>query len=544
MLFSLSRGSYAPPLLGSLSGRGSPLAAILTSGACILVAAAVSIFTPQRLRLPAGRGAVRRDPRVDDHPGQPPELSPPPRGRATCRCACRCSPGCSTLDLLMLAAILVTMGFDPQPVRVVGVRGAVADPDLGRLLHLARTRRRRARPAGRGRPGRMSGLRGSASALPGAGAQDLPQQRLLLRPRRQRARCDQRLHGRPAAGGRELGRVGHQERGGAQPPWLQVLRAQPDEIAVTASASAGLNALASALQFYRPRNKVIVSDFEFPTNAQIWHAQELRGARVVHVPRAPTATFRSSNFAQPDRRGDPARRRHPRVLPQRRASSTFPASCAWRTRTAREGAARLLPGGRRSHGRREAAGRRLSPSAGCSSTCSGRPASASCTCAARSSADADSRPTPAGSRRRTSSPWTSPPTGPRPPRAVSRPARPPVVNCYAAEAGLKIILEVGTDAIEQRVRDLTATLPGRAWQASAGPSVTPRAGRAARPDGLRPGARAGAPVRRADGAGHRDVVPRQQSARHAPLLQLGRRCRCASCTVLQQCRTRHHPHAK
>jgi selenocysteine lyase/cysteine desulfurase len=32
---------------------------------------------------------------------------------------------------------------------------------------------------------------------------------------------------------------------------------------------------------------------------------------------------------------------------------------------------------------------------------------------------------------------------------------PAVVNCYAAEAGLKIILEVGTDVIEQRVRELT-----------------------------------------------------------------------------------------
>ena len=65
-----------------------------------------------------------------------------------------------------------------------------------------------------------------------------------------------------------------------------LLRALPDEIAVTASVSAGLNALASALDFSGPRNKVVVSDFEFPTNAQIWHAQEPRGARVVHVPRA------------------------------------------------------------------------------------------------------------------------------------------------------------------------------------------------------------------------------------------------------------------
>ncbi|HEY2400796.1 MAG TPA: aminotransferase class V-fold PLP-dependent enzyme [Steroidobacteraceae bacterium] len=65
----------------------------------------------------------------------------------------------------------------------------------------------------------------------------------------------------------------------------QVLRAEPDEIAVTASASAGINALASALEFTGKRNKVVISDFEFPTNAQIWHAQELRGAKVVHVHR-------------------------------------------------------------------------------------------------------------------------------------------------------------------------------------------------------------------------------------------------------------------
>jgi selenocysteine lyase/cysteine desulfurase len=77
----------------------------------------------------------------------------------------------------------------------------------------------------------------------------------------------------------------------------QVLHAQPDEIAVTASASAGLNALASALRFDGPRNKVVVSDFEFPTNAQIWHAQELRGARVVHAPRAPDGYIPTENFA-------------------------------------------------------------------------------------------------------------------------------------------------------------------------------------------------------------------------------------------------------
>jgi len=66
----------------------------------------------------------------------------------------------------------------------------------------------------------------------------------------------------------------------------RVIGVTADEIAVTASASAGINALASAFDFSGPRDKVVVSDFEFPTNAQIWHAQERRGARVVHVPRA------------------------------------------------------------------------------------------------------------------------------------------------------------------------------------------------------------------------------------------------------------------
>jgi selenocysteine lyase/cysteine desulfurase len=65
----------------------------------------------------------------------------------------------------------------------------------------------------------------------------------------------------------------------------RVLHASPDEIAVTASASAGLNALASALEFSGGRDKIVVSDFEFPTNAQIWHSQEQRGARVVHARR-------------------------------------------------------------------------------------------------------------------------------------------------------------------------------------------------------------------------------------------------------------------
>ncbi len=47
MLFSLSRGGYAPPFLGRLSGSGAPVAGVLLSGACILAAAGLAKFTPK-----------------------------------------------------------------------------------------------------------------------------------------------------------------------------------------------------------------------------------------------------------------------------------------------------------------------------------------------------------------------------------------------------------------------------------------------------------------------------------------------------------------
>jgi amino acid transporter, AAT family len=46
MLFSLARGGYAPRILGRLSRKGIPLAAILLSGGCVLLAAGLSKLTP------------------------------------------------------------------------------------------------------------------------------------------------------------------------------------------------------------------------------------------------------------------------------------------------------------------------------------------------------------------------------------------------------------------------------------------------------------------------------------------------------------------
>jgi selenocysteine lyase/cysteine desulfurase len=75
--------------------------------------------------------------------------------------------------------------------------------------------------------------------------------------------------------------VGQAEQ--ARGSFADLVGAAPDEIAVTTSESLGVSALASALDWTK-RPKVVISDFEFPTIGQIWHAQESRGAQVVHVP--------------------------------------------------------------------------------------------------------------------------------------------------------------------------------------------------------------------------------------------------------------------
>lgn len=67
----------------------------------------------------------------------------------------------------------------------------------------------------------------------------------------------------------------------ARGAFARLVNAQPDDVAVTTSLSAGVSALASAIDF-SARPKVVISDYEFPTIGQIWHAQQLRGAEV-HV---------------------------------------------------------------------------------------------------------------------------------------------------------------------------------------------------------------------------------------------------------------------
>lgn len=65
--------------------------------------------------------------------------------------------------------------------------------------------------------------------------------------------------------------------------FAQLIGAQAPEIAIAPSVSAAIGGLASALDFGGERNKIVLSDFEFPTVGQIWRAQESRGARVQFV---------------------------------------------------------------------------------------------------------------------------------------------------------------------------------------------------------------------------------------------------------------------
>ncbi len=77
-----------------------------------------------------------------------------------------------------------------------------------------------------------------------------------------------------------------------------LVNADEDEVAITTSVSAGVSALASGLRFDHGRDTVVVSDFEFPTIGQIWHAQERRGVRVVHVPAEADGTIPLERFAE------------------------------------------------------------------------------------------------------------------------------------------------------------------------------------------------------------------------------------------------------
>ena len=68
----------------------------------------------------------------------------------------------------------------------------------------------------------------------------------------------------------------------ARAAFAQFINASPDEVAIVTSVSAGINSVASALNF-RERPKVVMGEFEFPTMGHVWLGQRARGADVQFV---------------------------------------------------------------------------------------------------------------------------------------------------------------------------------------------------------------------------------------------------------------------
>ena len=72
--------------------------------------------------------------------------------------------------------------------------------------------------------------------------------------------------------------VEHYEEG--RTAFAKFIHASSDEVAIVTSVSAGINGIASALNFGE-RNKVVMGEFEFPTMGHVWLGQRVRGAEVL-----------------------------------------------------------------------------------------------------------------------------------------------------------------------------------------------------------------------------------------------------------------------
>ncbi len=70
----------------------------------------------------------------------------------------------------------------------------------------------------------------------------------------------------------------------ARAAFARLIGASPREVAIGTSVSQLTSSVASALDWSGSRTKVVATEGEFPTVAQVWRAQERRGARVAWVP--------------------------------------------------------------------------------------------------------------------------------------------------------------------------------------------------------------------------------------------------------------------
>src|SRR3954468_14004510 len=83
----------------------------------------------------------------------------------------------------------------------------------------------------------------------------------------------------------------------ARGAFARLLHAEATELAVTTSVTQGVSGIVSALDL-KARPKIVISEYEFPTIGQIAHAQELRGAEVVHVTPEADGSIPVERFAE------------------------------------------------------------------------------------------------------------------------------------------------------------------------------------------------------------------------------------------------------
>jgi selenocysteine lyase/cysteine desulfurase len=83
----------------------------------------------------------------------------------------------------------------------------------------------------------------------------------------------------------------------ARRTFARLLHADSTELAVTTSVTQGVSGVVSALDL-AARPRIVISEYEFPTVGQIAHAQELRGAEVVHVRPEADGSIPPERFAE------------------------------------------------------------------------------------------------------------------------------------------------------------------------------------------------------------------------------------------------------
>lgn len=80
--------------------------------------------------------------------------------------------------------------------------------------------------------------------------------------------------------------------------FARLVGADPAELAITTNVSLALSTIASCMDFSRERNRVVLTELDFPTEGHVWLAQERRGAEVVFLESPDGLTVPVEAFAE------------------------------------------------------------------------------------------------------------------------------------------------------------------------------------------------------------------------------------------------------